>query len=266
MPVPFIEIFVALPAFALALFRVSGLVLTAPVYGSTVVPVRIRVALTLVATAMIFPVVRRQVPVDVSLSSAVVGGIGELMIGATIGLAVSILLMGAEVAGEMVSQQAGISLSEVINPLMDSQSSIIGQIYVIVLTLLFLLAGGHRAVMASLLDTFQVIPVLSFRPGESIVLLFVETLSSAFMMGIRLAAPVLIALFLSGTALGFLSRTMPQLNILSVGFTLRALITLSVAAIALGACQGLLLDAVWDGLDVIRMSFGLEPSRWGGGY
>lgn len=264
--VPFVEILVALPVFALVLFRVSGLVLTAPIYGSKVVPVRIRVALTLAATAMIFPMVKAQAPGDLTLSLAIVGGIGELMIGVTIGLAVSILLMSAEVAGEMVSQQAGISLSEVINPLLDEQSSIIGQIYVIVLSLLFLLAGGHRAVMAALLDTFKVIPLLSFRPGESIVVLFVEMLSSAFIVGIRLAAPVLIALFLSGTALGFLSRTMPQLNILSVGFTLRALITLSVAAIALGACQGLLLDAVWDGLDVIRASFGLAPSRWSGGH
>jgi flagellar biosynthetic protein FliR len=260
-----VDVFAALPVFALVLFRVSGLVLTAPIYGSTVVPVRIRAALTLAATAMIFPMVGRQAFHDVSLSAAVVGGIGELMIGATIGLAVSMILMSAEVAGEMVSQQAGISLSEVINPLLDNQSSIIGQIYVVVLTLIFLLAGGHRAVMASLLDTFQVIPLLSFKPGESVVLLLAEMLTAAFIVGIRLAAPVLIALFLSGTALGFLSRTMPQLNILSVGFTLRALMTLSVAAIALGASEGLLLEAVWDGLDMIRASFGLEPSDWSGG-
>ena len=265
MPVPLVDIFAALPVFALVLFRVSGLMLTAPIYGSTVVPVRVRAALTLAATAMIFPMVGRQAFQDVSLSAAVVGGIGELMIGATIGLAVSMILMSAEVAGEMVSQQAGISLSEVINPLLDEQSSMIGQIYVVVLTLIFLLAGGHRAVMASLLDTFQVIPLLSFRPGESVVLLLAEMLTAAFIVGIRLAAPVLIALFLSGTALGFLSRTMPQLNILSVGFTLRALITLSVAAIALGAGEGLLLDAVWDGLDMIRASFGLESSDWSGG-
>ena len=265
MPVPLIDILVALPVFALVLFRVSGFVLAAPMYGSKVVPARIRVALALTAAAMIFPMVRAQAPGDLSLSLALVGGMGELMIGLTIGLAVSILLMSAEVAGEIVSQQAGISLSEVINPLLDEQSSIIGQIYVIVLTLLFLLAGGHREALAALLDTFDVIPLLSYKPGESIVVLFAEMLSSAFIVGIRLAAPVLIALFLSGTALGFLSRTMPQLNILSVGFTLRALMTLSVAAIALGACQGLLLDAVWDGLDVIRASFGLAPGHWSNG-
>ncbi len=266
MPLRFVDAFVALPVFALILFRVSGLVMTAPVFGSAVVPVRVRVALTFAASTMLFPMVSSQAPADLSLSAALLGCIGELAIGATIGLAVAILIMSAEVAGEMVSQQAGIGLSEVINPLLDEQSSIIGQIYVIVLTLVFLLAGGHRAMMASLLDTFDVIPLLSFRPGESIVILFVEMLSSAFMMGIRLAAPVLIALFLTGTALGFLSRTMPQLNILSVGFTLRALITLSVAAIALGACQGLLLDSIGDGLNVIRASFGLAPSRWSSVY
>ncbi len=262
MPFPVTDIFASLPAFALVLFRLTGLAISAPLYSGRAVPVRIRAAVVMVLAAMLLPTIAPTLPKGLSLGSVVVGGVAEFIIGAAIGLSVTILLMGADVAGEMVSQQAGISLGEVINPLFEQQSSIIGQLYAIVLTWMFLLGGGHRAMMAALLDTFDIIPVLSYEYGDSIVLLLIEMLTAAFTLGVRLAAPVLIALFLSGLALSFLSRTMPQLNILSVGFTLRALLTLGVAALTLMACQGVMLEALADGLDAIRASFGLGPSHW----
>ncbi len=262
MPLSLADIFARLPVFALVLFRLTGLAIAAPLYSGRAIPVRIRAAMVMVLAAMLFPIIAPTVPSEVSLSVALIGGITELIVGAAIGLSVTILLMGAEVAGEMVSQQAGISLGDVINPFFEQQSSIIGQLYAVVLTWVFLLGGGHRAMMAALLDTFEVIPILSYEPGDSIVLLLIEMLTAAFILGVRLAAPVLIALFLSGTALGFLSRTMPQLNILSVGFTLRALLTLGVAALTLTACQGMMLSALDDGLDAIRAGFGLQPSHW----
>ncbi len=261
MPWPIADILLALPVYALVLFRISGLMLAAPIYGSTVIPVRIRVALSLTVTALIFPLVRGQAPPDMTLSMALVGGVGEMMIGVLIGLSLSILLMGAEVAGLMVGRQAGLALANVFDPTRNQQTSIVGQVYSIVLTWLFLLAGGHRAAMAALLDTFEVIPLLSFRFDETFVLLLVEMLAAAFILGIRLAGPVLIALFLLGTALAFLSRTMPQLNILTVGFTLRLLVALLVAALAISAGKDVMLDAIWDGVDLIRAAFGLDPDQ-----
>ncbi len=261
MPWSLLDILQALPVYATVLFRLSGLALTAPVYGSRVVPARVRVAMVMVIAALIYPVVGRAAPAEMTLSTAVLGGVSELMIGASIGLALSIFIMGMEVAGTMVGYQAGLALGRVADPTQDMQTSIVGQVYTITLTMLFLMVGGHRATMAALLDTYDVIPLLSFSCNESVVLLLVEMLAAAFMLGVRVAAPVLIALFLTGTAMGFLSRTMPQLNILSVGFTIRAMMVLGVAGVALSLCQQTLLDAIWDALETVRMSFGLEPDR-----
>ncbi|UCC28947.1 MAG: flagellar biosynthetic protein FliR [Phycisphaerales bacterium] len=259
MPWPLLDILLALPAYALVLFRISGLMLTAPVYGSRLIPVRIRAALTLTVAAVVFPLVRSQAPAEMTLSMALVGGVREMMIGAIIGLAMGVLLMGAEVAGLIVGRQAGLALANVYDPNANQQATIVGQVYTISFTLLFLLVGGHRATMAAVLDTFDVIPLLSFRFEESFVLLLVEMLAAAFILGIRLAGPVLLALFMLGTALAFLSRTMPQLNILTVGFTVRLLAAVAVAALALSACQDVLLDAVWDGVELVRATFGLDP-------
>lgn len=260
MPWPLLDILLALPAYALVLFRISGLMLTAPVYGSTLVPVRIRAAIAFVIAALIFPTVGGQAPAEITLSMAVVGGVGEMMIGLTIGLALTLLLLGAEVAGLIVGRQAGIALANVYDPVRNQQVSIVGQVYSATMVMLFLLVGGHRATVAALLDTFQVIPLLSFRIDETFLVFLVEMLAAAFMLGIRLAGPALIALFLLGTSLAFLSRTMPQLNILTVGFTLRLLVGLAIGGLALGACEDVLLDAVWDGVAAVRATFGLDPA------
>jgi flagellar biosynthesis protein FliR len=166
-------------------------------------------------------------------------------------------MVGAQVAGTMVGQQAGLALSEVANPLDNVQSTAIAQVYTVVLTLVFVTVGGHRAAVSALLDTYKAIPLLSFQMTDSIVLLLVELLTAAFIMGVRVAGPIVIALFLTETAVGFVSRTVPQLNIMTIGFGLRLLVTLAAAAISLHACEGVFVDAIWNALDAIRTTFGV---------
>lgn len=261
MPWPLFDILYALPVFALVMFRISGLVMTAPVFGSSVIPMRIRAAMVMMTAAVVFPMVRGQVPADIGLGAALVGGVAEMMVGATIGLALSIFVMGAEVAGKTAGQQAGLAMSQVVDPTINEQVSTLGALYTVVVTVMFLMIGGHRATMAALLDTYEVVPILSFRFTDSVVLLLVEMLAAAFILGVRIGAPVIVAVFLSGIALGFLSRTMPQLNILTVGFTLRLLVALGVAGLALMASGDLIVDSIWDALAMVRASFGLDPSN-----
>ncbi len=263
MPWSLLDILLALPAFALVLFRLTGLVLTAPVLSSPVVPIRIRAAIAFVLAAMVFPILGVQVPVNLGFSATLVGGVGEVMIGAAIGLSLAILLLAGEVAGSMIGQQAGLSLGEVVDPLHNEQASVVGQTYTVVLTIVFLLAGGLRAAIAALLDTFTAIPLLSYQSNDSIVVLLVESLTAAFIVGIRVAGPAMIALFLTAIALAVISRAMPAMNILSVGFTVKVLVAVAAVWMTLGLCQDILLDAVWNGLGMVRAAFGLEPNAAG---
>jgi len=253
MPIPFVDILLSLPVFALVLMRISGLVLTAPLFGTPIAPVRIRAAFAMVLAVVMFPAVAAGVPGRLELSEALPAAIAELIIGMTIGLSLSLLLAGAQVAGTVAGQQAGMALGEVFNPFQNEDTAILAQVYVAVLMLVFLAIGGHRAMLAALLDTYRTIPVLSYAPDESIVLLLLNALTTAFALGLRMAGPVVIALFLTEAAFGFLSRTVPQLNILSVGFGLRNLVALGVAAVSLSALEPLLVNAIGDNLETIRM-------------
>ncbi|MFQ5461735.1 MAG: flagellar biosynthetic protein FliR [Phycisphaerae bacterium] len=257
MPFELVNILVALPLYALILFRLGGLVMTAPLLSSNTIPIRVRAALAMTLAAMIFPVMVHTLPRGLTLADVVLGSVAEVMIGATIGLALSLVLLTADIAGMIVGQQGGLALGEIFDPTLNRRSTVTGQTYLIVLTIIFLVVGGHRQMVAALLDSFDAIPLMSFQYEQSVLMLLVEILSSAFVLGIRVAGPVLIALFLLGTALGFLSRTMPQFNILTIGFTVRLLVALGTAGLALAACRDLFVDSIWDGLALVRSTLAL---------
>lgn len=250
-----------LPAFALILFRVAGLMLAAPLFGNPVIPLRLRVVLAGMIALALFPLVGPTVPTTLGFGGALVGIVGETLIGLTMGLALSLVLMGAELAGELAGQQAGLSLGQIINPMSSSESTVLASIYAVVFQALFLAVGGHRALLRALLDTFAVIPPASYRVDARVAELLTNLLSSSFILALKLAAPVLIAMFLTSVALGLVSRSIPQLNILTVGFALRALMAIGIAALALSASQGVFLEFLADAMDALRAAFGLGPSE-----
>jgi flagellar biosynthetic protein FliR len=249
-----------LPGFVLVLLRVSGLMLAAPIFGSNAIPRRLKVALAMVVALAVFPLVGPRVMSNVTLADTLIGAVGEMMIGLVIGLGMGIVFLGAELAGALIGQQAGLALGQVFNPLLENDTTSLGQLFFLVHLMIFLAIGGHRQLMQALLETFNAIPVLSFRHDERIVSLAADLLSSAFILAIRLAGPVLIALTLTTLAMGFVSRAMPQLNILSVGFSLQILVALLVAGLALAMSGDLLAATITDGLQMIRSAFGL-PER-----
>jgi len=260
MPWQTLDIPLWLPVFALVLFRLTGLVVSAPLLSSAAIPIRVRAAIVLALAGLTFPLLRAQAPADLSLAVLLPALVGEFLIGLTVGLGVTLILTGAEVAGTLIGQQAGIGLGEVLNPAFDEPVTVVSQLYSIVLMLVFLIAGGLRATVAAVLDTYQVIPLLNVSIGESYLMLLVELLSSAMVIGIRLAGPVLIALFVTEAALGFLARTMPQLNVMSVGFTMRVFLAIGMAGITLALSQELMVAAVQDGMEMIRSGLGLDPA------
>ena len=89
-------------------------------------------------------------------------------------------------------------------------------------------------VIEALLETFSWAPPGQIALGGTFVEALTSVVTQSFILGIRAIAPVLTALLLSTIVLGLVSRTLPQLNILLVGFNLNAILTLGVLFLSLG--------------------------------
>ncbi len=227
-----------LPALVLVLTRISGLMLTAPIFSSAAIPPQVKIGLTVILSLTIFPMVYPQMTdVPPSLLGISVGLATELMIGLAIGLAASLFFAGLELGGELISQQMGLGLAQVFNPMLESESGVVSQVYLMVGSALFLVFNGHHMLLAAVLDSYRYLPPMATSLDPHVLTVLRALLSSSFVIAMKLAVPVVLLLFLVTAFMGFLGRTVPQINILVVGFPLR----IGVGLVGMVATFGLTL-------------------------
>jgi flagellar biosynthetic protein FliR len=244
------HIITLLPAFAVVLTRVSGLMLTAPLFSLSVIPPQVKAGLAALISLIIFPVVRPTMgPLPENLLGLVIACGGELMVGLVIGLAVNLLLAGVQLAAQMASQQMGLGLARVFNPALGSQSDVMEQFYVMFATVLFLLFNGHLMVLGAVLDSFKSLPPLAVTVRPEAFQVLIGLLSGAYCVALKVAAPLLVIFFLVSAVMGFLGRTVPQINILVVGFPVRITVGLAVLATTVGTTALVFSDAYRETVD-----------------
>src|SRR5215210_7381717 len=86
---------------------------------------------------------------------------GEMAFGLAMGMALSLVFIAAQWAGEMIGQQMGLNLSEVFDPQFGRQGSIIGEFYFMLTLVIFLSIGGHHAMIQGVRASFDTLPLLS---------------------------------------------------------------------------------------------------------
>ena len=239
--------------FSLVLTRVSGLMVSAPIYGSKEIPMRIRALLAVSVAALIMPGQWDTTIPDpgTTLNYAVILG-SELIVGLCLGLGITILFSGIQLAGQMIGRIGGLMLADVFDPSMGTSVPLFSRFLLLISTAVFLLIGGHRMMLAGLLDTFTSLPLGAGSLPASLdqeflgglVRVFEVLLTQSFSLGIRAAAPVVTALLLSTLVMGLISRTLPQLNILAVGFGLNSMLTFGTLGIVMGSTLLVFQDQV----------------------
>jgi flagellar biosynthetic protein FliR len=221
--------------FSLVLARTSGLVLTAPLFSSLGLPRQVRAFLAVAMALLVTPIyLDTSMPPVENLGRYAHLMINEVAVGLLLGMGMNILFSGIMVAGQIVSQMSGLSLADVFNPGFDENASVFSQLFYFLVLAVFVAVGGHRIMTAALLDTFAWAPPGHAMLGETFVEALTSVMTQSFALGLRAAAPLLIALFLSTLVLGLVSRTLPQINIIAVGFGLNSLLTLAIMILSVG--------------------------------
>lgn len=260
MPWSLVEWYLFAPAFLLVLSRVAGLMLATPMFSTASIPVQFKAFLAVAMSLAVFPLAASHLSTPVTMGSALTGLIGELAVGVLLGMGMTAVFIGVQVAGQLIAQQSGLSLGSIFNPDMDASTTASTEVYFWVALIIFLTVGGDRALVAALLDSFQTLPPLSFRVNESIVSLLVDVMELSFVLAIRIGGPATLALMLAFLTLGFVSKTVPQLNLLSVGFPIKAAVGVLVMAVAIVSLEAVILDGLAECMDAIRSALALKPT------
>jgi len=249
-------IFERIGVFVLVLFRVGGLVTVGPLLGMTAIPVKIKIMLALVLAMAAFPLVSEAAFVPNSYVELAVAVGSEMLIGIAMGFVLTLMFLGVKMGAEMISQQMGLSMSRLIDPTSCISTTVMSQLFLLLATLLYVIMNGHLILIRALANTFRTIPLMAVWANRPIVDgYFVGILTASYQLGIRIAGPVLVAIFLVTLALGFVSRTMPQLNILAAGFPLRITLAFFMLITSVGMICALFQDSITMALEQIGYMF-----------
>jgi flagellar biosynthetic protein FliR len=181
--------------------------------------------------------------------------IGELSLGFVLGLGVRTVLSGLQLAGQMIDQQAGLALAEVFNPGFNTNTSISGTFLFMFGVTVFLLmepVGGHLMMVSAIIETFQTIPIGEAFISVTVVELLRDLVHQSLVLAIQVAAPLLAGMSLVALAMGFLGHTVPQINVLIIGFPIRAVTNLLILSLTLSGAARVVVDVIPKVIDHLR--------------
>jgi len=223
-----------LQTFFLIFLRVAAILMSMPIINGNSIPVLFKFGLALSASILLFPLLDVKVfPVLTNVSSFVVGAIGEILLGVIIGMAVNLIFVGLQIAGQLSGYQMGMALAEVIDPADGEQIPLLAQFFQIFAFLIFLTVNAHHWFLRALADSFHLVPPLGFKLNGSLIEQLMRIAGNMFVIAIKVGAPVIAALLLTTIALGLIARTVPQMNVFFVAMPLKIMVGLLFVGVSL---------------------------------
>lgn len=246
--------------FVLVLTRFTGLAVVAPIFGSRSAPMQVRALFAVAVALLVAPLYWHVTPPQMhSMLELLTLLAQEAIVGLTIGVGMMFLFSSLQLAGFIAGQMSGMQMADIFDPNFDSSVPIYSQLLDLIAMMAFLAIGGHRLVLSALLDTFAWMPPGSAAFSTEMTPALTDLLQVAFIVGVRTAAPIITALLMSMLVLGLISRTLPQLNILAVGFSINAVVMLTAMAAGLGAIVYVFQEQAIAAIEYIRATFAPVP-------
>ncbi len=256
MPESLTTILPHIPAFMMVLFRLTGIFVFAPMFGSSLIPVRVKVLFALTLSFCIYPLIPPQAALPLSMLSLAPAIASELAIGAIIGFGASLPLSAMQLGGTMMGLQLGMGLAQVYNPDFNEETEVISQLLMTTALTIFIILDGHHVLLGTLIDSFKSVPLGGYKPDGQVLSIMLGLLTAMLELGIRVAAPLLCLVFLESVAMGFVAKTVPQLNILTIGFPLRIIIGMMIFIATLATINESFIASVRDAMNMLLRVIG----------
>ena len=226
-------------AFLLTFARIGTMLMLLPGIGEQNMPTRVRLTIALVLTAVLLPAHQKAYTVDLTaLGPVMVMLFQEIIIGAVLGLTARLAISALQIAGSVVAQQMGLGFVTAIDPTQGQQGMLVGNFLTLLGITLVFATDLHHLVIEALNDSYTL-----FQPGEmplvgDVAQHVTQIVTTAFRIGIQLAAPFLVFGLLFNLGLGVLSRLMPQMQVFFIGLPLSIMLGMLLLLVVVGAMMG----------------------------
>jgi flagellar biosynthetic protein FliR len=224
-------------AFLLAMTRSAAWLVISPPFSSRVIPPRVKALLAAAMALIVTPRIAASAP-PLEIGPLVGSLAQQVAIGVALGFLTALIFSAVQAAGDFIDVFGGFSLAYAFDPLMQTGNSVFGKFYGLLAVTLLFASGGHLLILRGFLSTYDAVPLdasLSLgRLGE----LLTEGVVQMFVAALQIAGPLIAVLFLADVGLGLLTRVSPMLNVFSISFPAKIMVTLVLVGMSFPLLPG----------------------------
>lgn len=203
--------------FALILIRMSAFIVSAAIFSSTQISAPLKILLAVTITLAVYHPLATNITlsrISDNQGDLLLLSMREALIGVALGFVTRFFFFAIAMAGELVSLSMGLGQAQIFNPSVGSMGNAMEQFYSVMATLVFLMLNGHHMMIQGVVESFTTSPLAQMTFNYSTLADVVLKMQDYFVIGIKMAAPVMISMMVVQLGMALLSRVVPQINVL----------------------------------------------------
>ena len=235
--------------------RIGACFMAAPVFAANFIPPRVRLLLAGAVTVIVAPLAPPSTVVPFSIAGAVVT-VQQIIIGLAIAFTLQLIFDALAMGGQLLSNTMGLGFAFNVDPLRGVGTPVLGQLYMILVTLTFLALNGHLLLIETLVQGFTTLPVGPTGLDGAALWNVVSWGSQLFAGALKVALPGMTALLVVNLAFGVMSRAAPSLNLFAVGFPITLIFGLAIVYAGMPSVQSTFVGSLDAAFEMIKVLLG----------
>jgi flagellar biosynthetic protein FliR len=199
-------------SFLMVFLRAGIFVSLMPMFGNSNIPAQFKIGIAVALALVLTPIVRA----EASEGAVMALVFREVIFGAAMGLSVRVVFLGIELGGQAMSNAMGLSMASIFDPEFG-HSSELSRLQYGFAVLVFLAMDVHHELLAAFVMSYEKVGI-GLADIKQIVPGVIALASRVFVLGIKLAAPVMAGMMIANMLFGFISKAVPQMNVYFVSF------------------------------------------------
>ena len=241
-------------AFLLLFFRFAALFIAVPIFSHNNIPMNIKATMAFFFT-VVFYASMPPVHIALSIPTIIIAILSEFMLGLIVGVALQLAYNIITFAGGQISYMMGFSMASAIVPQSGISMPIISQFLSLLALMVLLALNLHHWMLLFIDHSLKTVPLGGFLMSKDVFHYLMHAVSNMFLVGFVIAFPIIALSWLADVIFGMLMKTMPQFNLLVIGFPIKIMVAFAVLIATLTAIMLILKGQVQEAFNALEMLF-----------
>ena len=185
--------------------------------------------------------------------------ISEVLTGLILGYITNLVFQAAKLAGSWIDIHAGFSMVTVLDPATQTSTTLMGNLFYFVSLVFFFMINGQELIVKSIYESISIVPLGHTIVYQETVMGAAETIVNFFVLGVKIALPIVLIIVMTDICLGLITRTVPTIPIMIFGMPIKNILGFITFLIIMPTMLKIIGTAIYELPDIFNKIFKLIP-------